>query len=297
MAAPESAFDDEDTAPFPPVRDVSQAQAESAPPAQDVQFAAYYPKEIAPNVWKPLTAYVFKAAFADQIAEDAKKQLGETLREMRQVGERARRAIKEGAIITAVPDVPGFRFNPPSLTVGFYENWHRLDFKLQAHDAPLNQAANGRLTFTVEGVIVADIPLSIFVGETVAEGETASVTQKLYQTIFCSYSHQDTRIVERVERACRALGLDYLRDVVALKSGQHWDDQLLKLIDQADIFQLFWSAAAAGSQYVRQEWEHALRLDRDTGNFIRPVYWEQPIPPVPAELDHIHFAYQPDLDE
>ena len=119
----------------------------------------------------------------------------------------------------------------------------------------------------------------------------------MYGAIFCSYSHRDTVIVERVERAYKALGLDYLRDVTTLKSGTHWSDELLELIDRADVFQLFWSSAAADSKYVRQEWEHALKHEAAKPNFIRPVWWQTPLPSVPPELGHIHFAYQPELDK
>jgi tetratricopeptide (TPR) repeat protein len=263
-----------------------------------VQFAAYYPKEVTPEEWKPLTAYVYKTEFAAKIAEDAKNIFGGVLKHMRRVGEGARQTIQEGALIVATPNIPGFQCNPPSLSVYFYEDWQRFDFKLRAKDAPLNQATNGSLTFSVEGIIVADVPLAIFVGAAVLEEEdTVSVTNDPYQAIFCSYSHKDKKIVERVERAYKALGLDYLRDVSVLKSGQEWDDQLLKLIDEADIFQLFWSSSAATSPYVKQEYEHALKRHKAGFNFIRPVYWEEPIPSVPSELGHIHFAFQPELDD
>lgn len=273
----------------------------AAPPDTDstaeVQFSAYYPKEVIPDVWKPLTAYIYKAAFAEAVAQDAQTQLGEAFAGMRHVAKSAQQPLKEGELITATPHLSGFQFNPPSIQVGFYEDWHRLNFKLRAVDAPLNQAINGFLTFTVEGVIMADIPLAVFVGENESETVTVSPPQKPYQAIFCSYSHQDKKIVERVERAYKALGLDYLRDVYTLKSGQAWDDQLLKLIEQADIFQLFWSPSASESPYVRQEWEHALKIQQRSAYFIRPVYWHDPIPAVPEALAHIHFTYQPELSE
>jgi hypothetical protein len=47
------------------------------------------------------------------------------------------------------------------------------------------------------------------------------------------------------------------------------------------------------SEYVRQEWEHAVTLARP--NFIRPTYWEQPMPrsdnPLlpPSSLSKLHF--------
>jgi hypothetical protein len=124
-----------------------------------------------------------------------------------------------------------------------------------------------------------------------------STTTKPYQSIFCSYSHKDTWIVERVEKAYKALGMDFLRDVVKLKSGQDWNDELLNMIDRADIFQLFWSSNAMQSKYVQQEWEYALKKGTGRVSFIRPVYWEEPMPNVPPELGHIHFAFQPELDD
>lgn len=63
----------------------------------------------------------------------------------------------------------------------------------------------------------------------------------------------------------------------------------MKMIDNADLFQLFWSTGAAQSVYVRQEWQYALQRSRGEG-FIRPVYWEQPLVSPPVELKHVHFA-------
>jgi hypothetical protein len=85
--------------------------------------------------------------------------------------------------------------------------------------------------------------------------------------------------------------MDYLRDVMTLKSGQSWSDELLRMIEQADVFQLFWSTPASQSPYVEQEWRHALGLSGQKGAaFIRPIYWERPLPKVPEPLQRIHFA-------
>jgi len=70
-----------------------------------------------------------------------------------------------------------------------------------------------------------------------------------------------------------------------------WSDHLLELIRGADVFQLFWSRNAMVSEYVRAEWEFALSLRRP--HFIRPVYWEEPLPEQaglpPGELRALHF--------
>src|SRR4029079_9118355 len=154
--------------------------------------------------------------------------LGSRVQEFRGVSAPSHADVPEGAFVTATPQMDGFQFNPPSATVGFYKDWHRFDFEVRAKGAPLNQATNGLLTFSVEGIIVADVPLSIYVGEklSAANGQ-ANAIAKAYQAIFCSYSHQDQQIVARAERAYKALDLDYLRDVLSLKSGQEWSDELL----------------------------------------------------------------------
>ena len=63
------------------------------------------------------------------------------------------------------------------------------------------------------------------------------------------------------------------------------------MIKQADVFQLFWSWNALKSPLVREEWRQALALNRP--HFIRPVYWEEPLPEQaglpPAELRRLHF--------
>jgi len=86
--------------------------------------------------------------------------------------------------------------------------------------------------------------------------------------------------------------------VTALRSGAKWRPEIERLIAGADAFQLFWSRAAAASENVTKEWQTALRLisDRKKGEtFIRPVFWEEPMPPAPEQLEEIHFAFEPDL--
>jgi outer membrane biosynthesis protein TonB len=293
----DSETDDEPAAPAGPTRggETAPTPTPAAPGSAIVpdlvKFSAYYPRETAPQVWQPLAAYIFRQSAANEVIKDVGNVLGARASEFRRLDDTARVAVQEGAMVTAVPTLPGFQINPPQITLGFYEAMHRFDFKVRATSAPVDQAVNGTLTFSVEGVIVSELPLSIFIGHSVGEALTGAITRPVYQAIFCSYSHKDTQIVEKVEKAYKALGLTYLRDVTTLRSGQDWNDELMRLIDKADIFQLFWSESAAQSQFVRQEWEYALKMKRE----IRPVYWSQPMAPVPDALNAIHFAYTPDL--
>ncbi|MCA9909555.1 MAG: hypothetical protein KC519_12950, partial [Anaerolineae bacterium] len=180
---------------------------------ETVKFSAYYPRETAPQVWQPLVGYIFRQSATSDVVKDVKEVLGARLQDFRRAEENAHQTVSEGALVTATPNLPGFQVNPPTLALGFYEPFHRFGFKVRATSAPLNRAVNGNMTFSVEGVIVADLPISIFVGEMVGEAMTGAVTKAPYNSIFCSYSHDDTQIVERVEKAYHALGMTYLRDV------------------------------------------------------------------------------------
>ncbi|MBW4437383.1 MAG: TIR domain-containing protein [Pleurocapsa minor GSE-CHR-MK-17-07R] len=287
----------------------AEAQADEAPAASGgesedagLAFASYAPKEAAIDMWIPLAAYVYREGFESAVQADASDLLKSALDDYRRNQSDALMPVAEGALIIATPTLEGFQINPPAVSIALYESWHRFDFKVRAKTAPPDLAVNGKITFSVEGVIVADIPISIFVTSKPSPGradgtQVQGAAVRPYPAIFCSYSHKDTAIVERVERAYRILGSQYLRDATTLRSGEDWNDALMDMIDRADIFQLFWSPAAAASKYVQQEWEYALSVRDRKAAFIRPVYWQMPMPPPPDPLADIHFVFEPGLDD
>ncbi|MDQ7027464.1 MAG: toll/interleukin-1 receptor domain-containing protein [Anaerolineae bacterium] len=85
-------------------------------------------------------------------------------------------------------------------------------------------------------------------------------------------------------------------DSYSIRSGEHWQAALATAIDESDIFQLFWSENSSTSTNVRHEWDYALKYkcaDNHCVGFIRPVYWQQPLPPPPPELGHLNFRFVP----
>ena len=170
----------------------------------------------------------------------------------------------------------------------FYKDWHRYDFQIRAQSAPINQFSVGLITCDIDNVIVADIPISIYITASPTEGIFVGTTQSPYQSIYCSYSHEDISVVERVDRAAKLLGSDYMQQMMIARREHNDSVELLAMIDRADIFQLFWSEAAARSDYVEKEWRYAYSLGRT--NFIRPVYWVDLIPTPPQELASLVFT-------
>lgn len=107
--------------------------------------------------------------------------------------------------------------------------------------------------------------------------------------VFVSYSHKDSDIADKLEKAYTAIGFESFRDRRILKSGEDWKKVLHKRIEEAELFQLLWSHAARQSPQVRAEWQHAHSLRRQS--FIRPVYWEEPMPEAPPKLKNLQFVY------
>ncbi len=247
-------------------------------------------------MWRKLLVYAHLSDVLDEVERDAGQVLGKEGDAYKDAGAQSSMALSPGTELTLVPRAQGLEFDPPERVLTWNDTWQRTEFRMRATEERVDHVASGSVECYVGPLLVADIRLDVVVIPRGQEGDEPEPGQKvysakMYRAVFASYSHDDTPVVEAVEKAYQALGMDYLRDVMTLKSGQSWSDELLQKIDEADIFQLFWSAHAAESAYVEQEWQHALRQKDTKGpSFIRPVYWEEKLAPVPHELSRIHFT-------
>jgi len=277
------------------------------PELRQAQFTVYRPKVVRPDAWYPLLAFTHLAERRPEappgepdpielVRTQARQILGARAAEFRDVTADARQAIPGGAEMTLLPHVPGVVFNPERRVFRWIEDVHREEFRLCAAAALAGTTVHGRLLVFLGVVLVGEVTLAVRVDAAgvVTPPQPAQVdTARPYRRIFASYAHADVDIVRRYEQFVETLGDRYLRDVRDLRSGEDWDEALLRLIDQADVFQLFWSHNAMNSPFVRREWEYALSLNRAA--FIRPTYWEVPLPQSadgslpPAALRRLHF--------
>ena len=261
--------------------------------AEPVQFSAYFPSTVSLDAWTDLLAYIHLPDARTVVREDSQRQLrSQSFGETRT---NATTSLERGTEIQVVPHIPHCQVNPPHASVLWLEDWHRLSFRIRLEERTptqrLGESQSGSLSFHIGPLLLGEVPLiTTLVEEQPADPpplrETPPVSS--YRKIFCSYSHKDAAIVERLEAAYLALGDDYWRDVRKLRSGQDWSAEILEKIEQGDIFQLYWSPRAKPSMEVEKEWRAAHRLARP--HFIRPVYWHKRIPKPPPELNSLHFA-------
>src|SRR5262249_3742747 len=146
-------------------------------------------------------------------------------------------AVMRDGELRFVPVVDGIEFNPPERRFLWTESVHKEEFRLRAKPERDGQTLRGTLTVFAGNLLLAELSLAIRVDSQRTEhSDPVTVTANPYRRIFASYSHRDGTIVEELERHARALGDRYLRDVVALRSGEVWSDRLLDLIRSADVF-------------------------------------------------------------
>ncbi len=265
--------------------------SEAEPALEEVQFSAYAPRVVRPGAWHTLLAYCHLPSALAEIEKDSRAVLGAKKGGFRKSSAESLSLIAREAEITFVPELTGCRFNPPRTSVLWLEDWHRANFRFRSvTDQTPGMPLLGSVRCFVGPILVAEIPLQMRV---LAEGDAGEVpdqwaTASLYQSVFVSYSHKDSLLVDQLEQAYTVLGFKYLRDVRELRSGEEWNPALLRKIEEADLFQLCWSSRASLSPHVKEEWLHALAQGRE--GFIRPMYWEQPKPEIPPELAKLHFA-------
>ncbi|QQS47815.1 MAG: toll/interleukin-1 receptor domain-containing protein [Acidobacteriota bacterium] len=282
--------------PAPPVDQGATSFSVQSSDGDDVLFSAWHPRAVNPGEWHKLLVYAHLQEALDAVKTDAGQVLGLKAADYRQSDAKATAKIANGTEITLVPQADGLEFKPAQATISWSGAWQRADFEMTATGKRAGHVVTSSIACYVGPLMIAEVRLPVVVKRsgdegTAEEGAQAVESAKMYQAVFASYSHDDTQVVEAVESAYKALGMEYLRDVTTLRSGQKWSDQLLKMIEEADIFQLFWSDKSSRSAYCEQEWQYALSISERKGpGFIRPVYWQKPIPKVPKDLRALHFA-------
>jgi len=281
----------------------SKGKKETLELMDNLRFSAFYPEKVVPKGIGKILAYVHfeSVTDAEEIAQDAalRLQLPAGI-EMKAGSVKPLRAVPKESIIKVTPDVPGLVFDKVEATISLWEDIQSVEFRFKPHATSKGRACHGWVHFWLEGIVLADVAVTIFVAnEDVPEifrEALAKANAKPYRHVFPSYSHKDAKVVERVEIFANVFGDEYMRDVMKLHSGQLWQPELLGFIGKADVFQLFWSENAIGSKFVEEEWRCAVkeRNRRPDPYFVRPVYWaEKPALPIPSELQEIHFARIP----
>jgi hypothetical protein len=261
-----------------------------------VSFTIGYPGIVSPQQWRSLYVFVHLLQMHEAVDERIRQQSGQLGLQPTASRVVGHERLPRGTVLLLKPQVVGFSFNPLSQEIRWLEDVQEIQFRFTASPAMAGQVVVGEVLVAAGPLLVASIPLSIRVAATdrpVRDTEPLTTAHaQLFHTVFASYAHEDVEVVRLCVEVYRALGIEVLIDKDSLRSGQDWRQMLMRLIEDADLFQLFWSQASSKSRAVEEEWSQALSLQgRKGGQFIRPMYWQRPWPKPPQPLSHIHFAF------
>jgi TIR domain len=264
---------------------------------EPVLFTATHPRVLVPGTWRPLYVHVLQDSLRDQL-NDRLAQLAEGLGSHPQREEvSASSMIPAGTVLQIQPVFSAVRCRPRRQTIVWNKTLTEVSFQIQnLSSADADEACRGDVLIFAKDLLIAQIPMSFSVagnyGSRTPELQTNS--GQMISQVFGSYAHLDTDVVARFRAAYRALGIHLFIDALDIDGGEPWRRFLEEQIERSDLFQLFWSEAAAASKAVEGEWRHALKVEakRPVGTrFIRPVFWTKPLPDPPKPLDEVQFWY------
>jgi hypothetical protein len=275
----------------PPINVNEPPNRQDGDSPDEVSFTAFYPKEGKVETWYTLLVYAHLASVLEDIYIDAGR-FKDQLPTPKVTRYDSLTRIARGTKITIIPFCDGILFNPSDTYITWHEDYHCIVFRFRADRSLINDAAKGRITIMIGPLIVGTLNFAMLFSD---KEDVPSMVQEEHSTmyredrIFISYSHKDANLALAFKKVHEATGFDVLIDIDDLRSGQEWNPELMRMIDRADIFQLFWSTNSKESKYCKQEWKRA--LDRNTEGLIRPLYWKKPMPNPPKELSKYHFVY------
>lgn len=250
-----------------------------------------YPEAVVPDVWAQMEMFLYLREYQDFVDREIQKLQQVQGSVYENVKTYLSNTIHEGTKICISVSSEDFDVNPDEISIKWFEAHFRFPFRIRLRRRLGSEDA---AIINIQ-VSANDLPLGELI---VSPGVTVgSVTPKVnaahmqwYSEVFASYAHQDIAVVQHLRQQYEALGITLFVDEYGLRGGINWKPALLQQIRQSDIFQLFWSSDASKSQWVEWEWQNALELLPIKGAaFIRPVFWQSPMPPPPKDLSALHF--------
>lgn len=197
-----------------------------------------------------------------------------------------------GTLFTFTVEIEEFEFKKPHGSLLWTGQPQAATFPFEVPASARWGKHTGTVVVSKDGSPVGEISFLIEVSRESGPGEPApaETEARRFRTCFCSYAKEDRKAM--LERA-QGLEVEYetFIDVLNLRPGDVWEPKIFDAIDGCDVFVIIWSQHARESEWVKRESCYALkRRNQYQRPRIHPIPVEgPPIPPVPGELEAVHF--------
>jgi hypothetical protein len=164
------------------------------------------------------------------------------------------------------------------------------DFSVRVNDRATEGNKAGTAFILCGGLELGRVRFLLKVTRAAASAAPVPTTARLHEKAFASYARKDTDAVllcvQAIQKARPDLAI--FLDKEGIRSGERWSVRLEEEILTSDVLYLFWSVAAAQSEWVSREWRFG--LEKKGLDFIDPVPLDSPEQaPHPPELDALQF--------
>jgi len=218
------------------------------------------------------------------------KELAKELGRERFAGTKRGIELAQGTMLQIIIDIPSLEVRDGVDTFAWVGEPTNASFVVSVPDkCRLGQHA-GTAYIRSEGLLIAKLQFSINVAmEEVKEPKGLGEFNRI-ESAFACYAHEDRdAVLGRIQGMQHGNpDLQVFVDVISLRSGDNYREEIQKQIPEKDVFYLFWSKPASESTEVEREWKWA--LESKGLSFIDPVPLVSPqeVPP-PTELNTKHF--------
>jgi len=198
--------------------------------------------------------------------------------------------VKRGIVLNVSLRIDGMTVEEPEATILWAGGIGSASFKVEVPPRAKEGSPTGVAFIYASGLRIAHVDFELTVGATSGPAKQVPSRYERYRKAFASYSSQDRNdVLARIQGMQKiAPSLEIFLDVLKLRSGQDWQQELWKVIPENDVFYLFWSQHARDSDWVEKEWRCALSVRGI--DFIDPCPLVSPdVAPPPPELSSKHF--------
>lgn len=273
--------------------------------ADEVQCTAYAPPSAQPD--NSFLVQVF-AHLKEQAGELDALAAGWDADARRYGSQKLGAAIERGRELSFTLKMPGLEIDDPTQSIVWNGEVECVPFGVTVPADFKPKTVIGTVTVAVSNAEGAQVPVGtlkfVFKVAAAAAPQPAAAppaqppaapeqSYTAHKRAFISYASPNRPEVQKRVQMLLAEGVECYMDVLTFRPGERWESNIYQYIDRSDIFYLFWSEAAKGSPWVKQEITYALKRKGDSELAppeIMPIILEgPPIVPPPDELKHLHF--------
>jgi hypothetical protein len=251
-----------------------------------VDFAVFGPRRLEPDKWAMIDVWAYPNGEFARV-----KTLAAELGREHAHGRKSGVSLRRGAAVMVELSVRGAKVMTPVDRLVWDGVATNVSFAVLVPGDCEQDSLVGAAVLSIDGIPIGNVVFTIEVSGT-ADPSSSDYDHRWLpmRSAFASYTYEDrAEVFARLQGILTvAPDIEIFMDVLSLRAGDDWGSRLLKEVASKDRFLLFWSRAAAASDWVEREWRFA--LNRRGLPYIRPVPLQDPKDaPPPQALSGLHF--------